>query len=129
MRIRGNIRRGLSGVDVAFVHDDVWHNLTESPLKTNIEQLYNFLQSKEERATLFGRIYKKVRKSNRGNPSVGVSFRGGLCDLTLTKYQFTRDGRPAPSDKVSIEMIFQTISNEEDSTEEIFSMAEGDVIE
>lgn len=110
MRIRGSIRRGPGGIDVAFVHDDVWHNLTDSPLKTNIEQLYNFLLSKEERGQLFGRIYRKQHNSSNGNPNTSVRCRTGLCDFTLTRYEKTRDGQPSPSDRVAVEMVFQTTS-------------------
>lgn len=112
MRIRGNIRKSPGGIDVAFVHDEKWHTLSDSALRTNIEQIYNFLISDEDRATMFGRIYTKTQRENRGNPSTSVKFSGGMCDFLLTKYQKGRDGRPSPSDRASIEMIFKSTANE-----------------
>ena len=108
MRIKGTIRRDPGGINIAFVHDNKWHKLINSPLRTNIELLYNFLMSQEERATLFGRIYKKSTRLLPDNSSTSVKFRGAVSDLVLTRYEKKRDGSPSPSDAATVEMIFQT---------------------
>jgi hypothetical protein len=123
MKIRGTIRRDPGGVNIAFVHDNKWHKLLSSPLKTNIELLYNFLMSKEEQCTLFGRIYKKNKRVRDNNSSTSVKFRGGFSDLTLTRWERKKDGKPNPSDAATVEMTFQT--NSEKTSQYVDSNEEG----
>lgn len=115
MRITGIARRGPGGVDVAFTKkgDNDWYKI-QGPLRTNIELLYNFLLSSEEKCKLFGRIYAKKHKKYKGNKSSSVTVHGGLFIIVLTRYEKNRNGGPNPSDKVNVELRFDSISNEEE---------------
>jgi len=119
MIIKGNIRRGSKGADIALKDDESWCQMGDCALKEHIQVFYNFLLSKEKSAAIFGRAYQKQEKSFQEKTQTSVSFNTPLGDIRLTRYSHDYSGGIAPSDKVRLEIILPTIAQRTNIIEEM----------
>lgn len=114
MIIKGTIRRHSDETDIAFVSDNKWHNLLESPLKSTILSLYSFVLSPSFESIVLGQSVKKELTNIKGNDITTVIFNTPIFQIKLIRYSRGIDGKVIPPDRVSINIIFPTSSSSED---------------
>lgn len=120
MKLTGNVRRNQNGIDLAIVHNDVWHKISQPGLVKIIEHFYNYLLSNTEAPTQYaGRNYTKRITSGQNGVTTSVTVETGLASLSL--YKNTRKDFVNPSDKVTFSLEFQSEESSNQIAEEEYS--------
>lgn len=113
MRIKGSIRQGIDGISIALLDGEKWASIVNETFVNFIEPYYRFILDLRPNAIINGKVCEKRYITRNGNKAKTLRITLPLFDLVLTKYQNDINGKPSPSDKCTLDIIFNVAEQEE----------------